>query len=106
MVNSTMIDSFGRTGEERKQLREKIERANKLASENWDNPTWRREMAQEMTEVIYRGFEHENILGLFADLENAPFDGRVFVKEVRGLRAFWVARGGYIDSSSIHAEVI
>jgi hypothetical protein len=38
-------------------------------------------------------------------VENADFDERVFVKEVRGLRAFFVARGGYIESSSVHAEV-
>jgi hypothetical protein len=30
----------------------------------------------------------------------------VFVKEVRGLRAFWVARGGYIEASNMHAEVM
>jgi hypothetical protein len=28
------------------------------------------------------------------------------VKETRGLRAFWVARGGYIEASTIHSEVM
>jgi len=74
--------------------------------ENWDNPVWRREMAQELTETIYMGFQHENLLSLLAEVENAPFDGRVFVKEVRGLRAFWVARGGYIEASTINADVM
>jgi hypothetical protein len=63
-------------------------------------------MAQEMTETIYEGFDHENLLGLMAEVENAPFDGRVFVKEVRGLRAFWVARGGYIEASTMRAQVM
>jgi len=106
MANTTMVDPFGRTDEEARELRAKLEAANKEAQANWDNPTWRREMAQEMTETLYHGFEHENLLSLFANVENAPFDGRVFVKEVRGLRAFWVARGGYIEASTIHSEVI
>ena len=62
-------------------------------------------MAQELTQTIYLGFEHENLLGYMTQVENADFDERVFVKEVRGLRAFFVARGGYIESSSVHAEV-
>jgi len=99
-------DRFGRTLEERKELLAKIESANKEAFDNWDDPKWRREMAQELTETIYMGFQHENLLSLLAEVENAPFDGRVFVKEVRGLRAFWVGRGGYIEASTINADVM
>lgn len=106
MGNATMVDSFGRTDDQRKELRDKLDAVNKEAAANWDNPAWRREMAAELTETIYWGFEHESILSLFAQVENADFDGRVFVKETRGLRAFWVARGGYIESSSIHSEVM
>jgi len=101
-----LTDRYGRTPEERRELREKIEAANKEAAENWENPTWRHAMAQEMTETIYDGFQHENLLSLIAEVENAPFDGRVFVREVKGLRAFWVARGGYIEASTINAEVM
>lgn len=106
MANGVLLDPYGRSDDERKALREKIDRVNRDAAENWDNPTWRREMAQEMTETIYEGFDHENLLGLMAEVENAPFDGRVFVKEVRGLRAFWVARGGYIEASTMRAQVM
>lgn len=106
MGNSVMIDPYGRTSEERQALREGIEKVNREAAENWDDPAWRREMAQEMTETIYWGFQHENLLSLLTTVENAPFDGRVFIKEVRGLRAFWVARGGHIEASTMHAEVM
>jgi hypothetical protein len=106
MGNATMVDPYGRSDSERSELREKLRLVNEEARENWDDPTWRREMAQEMTETLYWGFEHENLLAQFAEVENAPFDGRVLVKEVRGLRAFWVARGGYIEASTIHSEVI
>lgn len=106
MGTTTMVDPFGRTDDERNALMDKLAAVNREAASNWDDPSWRREMAQEMTETIYWGFEHEGILDLFAQVENAPFDGRVFVKEVRGMRAFWVARGGFIEASTIHAEVV
>jgi hypothetical protein len=106
MGNATMVDPYGRTDDQRKELREKLDAVNREAAAKWDDPAWRREMAAGMTENIYWGFEHENLLSLFAQVENAPFDGRVFVKETRGLRAFWVARGGYIESSTIHSEVM
>lgn len=96
----------GQDGVDRKELRAKVDQLNKDAFENWHNPTWRNEMAQELTESIYWGFEHENLLNQIANVENAPFDGRVFVKETRGLRAFWVARGGYIEASTLNAEVM
>lgn len=101
-----MIDSFNVSDEDRAKIRAMKDEANRIASENWDDPAWRREMAAELTEEIYRGFDHENLLSLFAQVENVPFDGRVFVKEVRGLRAFWVSRGGYIEASDMRAEVM
>jgi len=52
------------------------------------------------------GFEHENLLGLMAEVENLPFTGRSFVKETRGLKAFWIGRGGYIEASTLHSEVM
>lgn len=96
----------GHSEAERKELRDKIDKVNEEASVNWDNPQWRKEMAQELTETIYWGFDHENILQLLTQVENVPFDGRSFVKEVRGLRAYWVARGGYIEASTLQAEVM
>jgi hypothetical protein len=106
MGTSTIVDPHGRSDQERTELRDRLRRINQNARDNWDDPQWRREMAAEMTETIYWGFEHENLLQLFAEVENADFDGRVLVKEVRGLRAFWVARGGYIEASTLHAEVV
>jgi hypothetical protein len=100
-----MVDALGRDDESRKALREALDAANREAAENWDNPVWRREMAQEITETIYWGFQHENLLSLYTQVENVPFDGRSFIKEVRGMRAFWVARGGYIEASNMHSEV-
>jgi hypothetical protein len=105
MGNSIMVNPFGRTDDERTKLRELRDAVNAEAKANWDNPVWRREMAQDLTETIYWGFQHENLLALYTQVENVDFDGRSFVKEVRGLRAYWVARGGHIEASDVHSEV-
>lgn len=103
-TNSTMTDLYGRNAEDRKALRETVDAINKEAAEMWHDTAWRREMAQQMTETIYEGFQHENLLSLMTTVENAPFDGRVFVKETTGLKAFWVARGGHIEQSTLRQE--
>lgn len=105
-MNTAMVDGRGRSGEERAALRAKIDRLNAEARENWDDPQWRRLMAAEITETILTGFETENLLNLMTNVENAGFDDRVLVKEMRGLRAFWVARGGYIEASTIRQDVM
>lgn len=106
MGNSVMVDAFGRTNVERAALREKIDRLNAEAEKNWDNPTWRRAMAQQVTETILTGFDHENLLQMLTQVENAAFNGRVVIKETRGLRAFWTSRGGYIESSALRTDVM
>jgi hypothetical protein len=97
---------FGPSLEEREAIRAKVEELSADARANWDNPEWRRAMAQEITETIYWGFQHESILGALSQVEHLPFDGRSFIKEVRGLRAFWTARGGYIESSMMRSDVM
>lgn len=106
MANSILIDHAGRSTEERKALQAQRDRVNEIAAANWDDPTWRREMAQELTETIYLGFEHENLLSYMTQVENADFNARVLLREVKGLRAFWLARGGFIEASTVRAEVL
>jgi len=105
-MSTLMVDGRGRSTEDRKALQAKIDALNADAAKNWDNPQWRREMAQQVTENILEGFQHENLLGLLSNVENAPFDGRVLIKETRGLRAFWTARGGFIEASTIRSDVM
>ena len=101
------IKLFGKeSNPELDALREKVALLNEEARLHFDDPQWRRERAQEMTETIYLGFQHENLLSLMAQVENLPFDGRSFVKEVKGLKAFWVARGGHIEASTLNADVM
>ena len=92
--------------EQRNATRAQIDAVNADAAENWQDPKWRRAMAQEMAEQIREGFEHESLLSLMAEVENAGFNARITVKEVRGLKAHWVARGGYIETSTLRAQVM
>lgn len=106
MATSSYVDNFGRSPEDRAALRAEIDAVNADAKENWNDPQWRQSMAQEMSETILEGFDHENLLQILAEVENAPFDGRVLVREVRGLKAHWVARGGYIEASTLRSKVM
>jgi len=106
MGTSTYIDNLGRNSEERAKIQAEIAMVNADAEENWDDPAWRKTMAQEMSETILQGFEHENLLQIMSQVENAPFNGRILIKEVRGLRAHWVARGGYIEVSTLRSNVM
>lgn len=106
MASSVMVDAYGRTSEERAEIERVRDELNAEAAANWDNPVWRAEMAQAVTQAILEGFEHENLLALLTQVENAGFNARVTVRETRGLRAFWTARGGYIEASTLRQDVM
>jgi hypothetical protein len=91
---------------DRKAIREKMDALNQEARDNWDNPAWHRAMAAEMTETIYEGFEFENILDMMTTVERAGEFDQVYIKEVKGLRAFWIALGGDIEASTLREEVM
>jgi hypothetical protein len=105
-LTTTVVDAAGADAAERAAMQAKIKRVNEIAEREWDNPQWRREMAQQLTQTVFLGFEHENLLGLMTQVENVDFNGRSFIKEARGLRAFWVSRGGYIEASEIREDVL
>lgn len=90
----------------REEIRSKIDALNAEAAANFQDPNWRRAVAAEITETIYEGFTHENLLDLMTDYKVAGFTDREFIKEVRGLKAFWVARGGYIETSTLNQDVM
>lgn len=101
---SIMTDVRGRTPEERAAHKEQIARLNAEAAENWGDPEWHRLMAAEITETIIEGFEFENLLELMTTVETTELNGRITVRDLRGLRAHWVARGGYIEASSMRRD--
>lgn len=100
-----MVDSFGRSQQENRDRLALMEKANEEARANWNNPQWRRDFAADLTESILLGFEYETLVGQWIDTETTDFNGRIFVKEAKGLKAFYMARGGYIEASELTSEV-
>jgi len=100
-----MVDSFGRSQEENKARLEIMEAANLEARENWDDPKWRADFAADLTESILLGFDYETLIDQWIDTERTDFNGRIFVREAGGLKAFYMARGGYIEASELTAEI-
>ena len=92
------------TSEEKEALGRKLQALNEEARLNIDNDQWLHDRAQEMSNTVYKGFTHENIISLFSNVVNAAMGERVTWSEVRGMKAFWLARGGYIEASSVHRE--
>ncbi len=103
-TNTFRTHMYGKSADERRALLDKIEAARVDARDNWDDPAWHKEMAREMTEVLYEGFQHESLLDLMAEVETVGEGDRITIKEVRGLRVHWISRGGSIDQSTIDAE--
>ena len=106
MATSITTDRYGRSLEDVRALREKVEAANAEAKARWNDEKWHKEIAAEITETILWGFEHENLLAQLTNVQFAGFDDRITISEVRGLKAFWVARGGYIEASHMHRETL
>lgn len=99
------VDSFGNSLEDRQSAQEVMEEVNEEARANWDDPKWRSDFAAELTESILLGFEYETVIDRFVETERTDFNGRILIREAGGLKAFWMARGGYIEASALTEEV-
>jgi len=100
-----MVDAFGRSLEENKERLAIMERANEEARAHWTDPQYRRDFAADLTESILLGFEYETLVDRWIVTERTDFNGRLFVEETTGLKAWWMARGGYIEASELSAEI-
>ena len=98
--------SFTQTNPELKALKEQLDKMNSEVASKFHNNEFRREISQEISETIYEGFLTENIVELFTTVERLPRNGRSTITEVRGLKAFHMARGGYIEESTLHSETM
>lgn len=101
----TITSSFSTAAEERAEYRRRIEALTAEAQANWHDPQWRALMAQALTNAIFEGFQTENILDLMTDVARVGETERVTIKEARGLRAFWTAKGAWIEESTLTADV-
>lgn len=100
------MNKFGETDTQIAEYRDKISRLNAEAAAQFQDPQWRQEKAQAIGSKVYEGFMNENLVDLMTDVERLPLDGRSYIREVRGMKAFHVARGGYIEESNVHSEAM
>lgn len=92
--------------EEYQAIKEATAALNEEARLNFRDRSWREARALEMSEQIFEGFEHENIVSLISEVSNLAWNEQPTISEVRGLKAFWIARGGYIQESQIVEDVM
>ncbi len=89
---------------EGRELAARIDAENAEARERFDDRDFRAEKAAEFTEIMFEGFQHENLLELMTTVRTVEEGDRIFVSEVRGLRVHWVSNGGTIDQSVLKKE--
>lgn len=105
VVNTATSDAFGRTADERDEIREKVRVADQLAKDNWYDEDFRKEMLKDLVEVTFEGFMHETLLDLYSTVETVGEFERITLEEVQGLEVFWTSLGGQIDNSRLTERV-
>ena len=88
-----------------KDLQNQINALNNEAADLVHDPAWVREVGQQISDEVWYGFNHANLIEIMSNVERKGLAELATIEtEVRGLTAFHIARGGYIEESSIHAE--
>lgn len=106
MSNSIIIDRSRSLSPEQAELREAAKRLNEEAEAKWHHdPSWRREQAANIGLSIVEGFENLGLVDLMLDVERVGYNDTITISRTRGLRAHWVARGGYIEMSTLRKDV-
>ena len=106
MTLKAVLDQWGRTPEQRQAAMKIANDVNEYVRANWDDPSFRREMAAVLTESILEGFTHETFYDQIVTVERVGFNDRVFLEEETGLKVFFIAKGGNIEASSMTQEVM
>ena len=88
------------------EIREAAQQLNEDARENFSDPKWRADRAADITQSIYENFEYMTILDRFGQVQNLALEDRSYVSETTGLKATWIARGGYIEQSDVRKDVV
>lgn len=99
-----ITDFRGHTAEDRAELKRKAAALDAEAKENWKDREWQDLIAEAIRESVTEGFEFENMLDLLTTVKQVGLNDRIVVEELRGMRAFFVARGGYIEASTLGRE--
>lgn len=86
-------------------LRSELEALNAEAAQLVRDPQWLTEQAQQIGDQIWESFQSDNLISRFSDVRSFARDGDGTIETIKGLSAFHVARGGYIEESTIQSEI-
>lgn len=103
----TLLDGASKTNEAtmtreaREEYAALIKEVNDEAAANWNDMTWRREVAADIATSIQDNFESDSYFRSYITYRSLGFGDRRIIKNTRGLKAFWLARGGNIEESQL-----
>lgn len=100
-----MSNLFKTDDAERAAYQAALQAVNAEAALHFHDRNWRAERSQEMGRKTYEGFIQDSLIEMFAETERLPLGGRSYVKDVKGMKAFWTAKGGYIQESFLQSDV-
>lgn len=98
------VDPFGRAPERLEESRELAKKLDEQARENWDNPAWHRQVAADLATSLDYGFTFANLWSSYFQTEQVGEFDRVILRERRGLKVYYTARGGWIDETQLRTE--
>lgn len=97
-------DPFTGTPEEVEEYKQLANALNEQARDNWESPDFHRQVAADLASELDYGFTFENMFSTYFATENVGEFDRVVLKERRGLKVFYTARGGHVDESHLRTE--
>lgn len=97
-------NSFAGTPEQIEEYKELAKALNEQARDNWDNPEFHRQVAADLASELDYGFTFENLFSTYFSTETVGEFDRVILKERRGLKVYYTARGGHVDETNLRTE--
>lgn len=74
---------------------------NEDAQKNWHDPAWHREVANVISARLDYSFYFDNMFSSYIDTMNVGELDQVVEEEFTGVKAYWTARGAYIDETNM-----
>lgn len=96
--------AFSGTPEQVQEYKELAAALNEQARDNWDNPEFHRQVAADLASELDYGFTFENLFSTYFSTETVGEFDRVILKERRGLKVYYTARGGHVDETNLRTE--
>jgi hypothetical protein len=95
---------FGQSPEQAAEMKALEEKLNQEARENWDSPEWHRQVAADLQSSLDYGFTFNNVFQTWFRTDTVGEADRVVLRERRGMKVYWTARGGWIDETQLSTE--